>query len=498
MAFATLLSILLSIATSVPSRLPEGTRLHVRLMTAVGSYASKPGSSVTAVLIAPVTVDGEIVLQPGSMLTGRVKSVTRVGLGLRHEIASLDLDFDRIAPRGGQAMPMSAQVAEVDNGREHVTREGQIEGVRSTGSISYRVSGYIRAALRWEIHEELAEWAIRSILMEVPEPEIYYPAGSELTLALSEPLEITSPRDCEPAYGLQLSDDEATELSRVVSLMPYQTNAPISGRTSDLTNLMFIGSRDEIVDAFDAAGWTQPRPASFRDGIRWIRAVAELHGDDAGSMSLLLLKGAEPAMAWEKGLNDVSKRHHIRIWKAAGTWHGQDMWIGAATHDVDIRYMRRGKAVSHRIDAEIDEERDKVADDLAFSNCGNVLDWVDRPDFPRSAHNATGDPIVTDGRMAVIQLNSCSDPRRLNETFDVAKLPEHGGEMQRLLRREILSARNELLRTNPYWRTFEASRWLVTSIRDKERRKTSPPVLATDAPESTISKIAHASVFRMQ
>jgi hypothetical protein len=31
------------------------------------------------------------------------------------------------------------------------------------------VSGYVKTALQWEIHAALAEWAIRSLLMEIPE-----------------------------------------------------------------------------------------------------------------------------------------------------------------------------------------------------------------------------------------------------------------------------------------------------------------------------------------
>jgi len=482
----TLLSVLLSIAALTIRPLPQGTQLHVRLTTTVGSYASIPGSPVSAVLIAPVIMDGETLLPAGSTLTGRVKSVTRVGLGLRHETAGLDLAFTQITPPDGETMPISTQVANVDNGKERVTHDGRIQGVRSTGSLCYRVSGYIRTALQWEIHAELAEWAIRSLIMELPEPEIYYPAGVELTLTLMEPLSLDAPAHSEQAAGQeaarQLTDDERVELARIAALMPYRTRVPVSGRSSDLTNVLFIGSHDQIVAAFDAAGWTQPGPASFRDRIHWIRAVAELRGDGGAPMSLLLLNGAEPDLSWQKGLNDVSKRHHIRVWKAAGTWRGREMWVGAATRDIDFAYMRPGRKLSHRIEEDVDQERDKVAYDLAFTSCGNLVNWTDRPDFPRVARNATDDPIVTDGRMVVIELNSCRAPRLSTETVDATPLPEHGDKLQRFARREILSFRNGVLRTNPYWRTFEATRWIVESIRRRNKERNSDPELLSKSP----------------
>ena len=185
---------------------------------------------------------------------------------------------------------------------------------------------------------------------------------------------------------------------RVGAAIPYQTHAPISNRSSDFTNVLFIGSRDQIVTAFTAAGWTQANPASLRHRINWLRAVAERRGDDAAPMSPLMLNGTEPEMSWEKGLNDVSKRHHIRMWRDLETWGGREMWIGAATRDIDFAYLRPGRTLTHRIEENVDEERDKVAYDLAFTSCGNLLGWTDRADFPRSSRNATGDPITTDGR----------------------------------------------------------------------------------------------------
>jgi len=469
---AAVLILLLAITVLTVRPLPEGTQLHIRLTTTVGSYASTPGSPVSAVLIAPVMLDGETVLLAGSILSGRVKAVTRVGLGLRHETAGLDLEFNQLTPVEGATTPISAQVEEVDNGRERVARDGHIQGVRSTGSLCYRVSGYIRTMLQWEIHAELAEWVIRSLIMELPEPEIYYPAGVELTLTLTQPLVLDALLN--PRAAPQFTDDQREEVERAVSAMPYRTSAPNSGRSSDFTNVLFIGSHDQIVAAFAAAGWMQPGPPSLRERIGWIRAIAELRGDVYAPMSLLLLNGAEPRMSWQKGLNDVSKRHHIRMWKEDSTWRGREMWIGAATRDINFAYLRRGGMLSHKIEENIDQERDKVAYDLAFTSCGNLLDWTDRAAVPRFARNATGDPIRTDGRMVVIDLNDCRAPRLSTETTDSTPLPEHGDQLQRFARREILSARNELLRTNPYWRSYEASRWIFDFIRRRQRRAPVP------------------------
>jgi hypothetical protein len=251
---AAVLSAILAIAALTTHPLPRGTQLHIRLTTTVGSYASVLGSPVSAVLIAPLAIDGETVLEAGSTLSGMVKAVTKVGFGVRHETAGLDLEFNKLAPLDGGAMPISARVTQVDNSRERVTQDGSIQGVRSTGSLSYRVSGYIRALLQWELHAELAEWVIRSFIMELPEPEIYYPAGVEMTVTLTRPLSVESPFN----YGLQapsqLNQDQREELAGDVAAMPYRTQAPKSGDWSDPTHVLFIGSHRLRLRSWPPAG----------------------------------------------------------------------------------------------------------------------------------------------------------------------------------------------------------------------------------------------------
>src|SRR5215469_16270065 len=122
----TLLSLLLSISSLKDRVAPVGAELHVRLTSTVGSYASKVGSLVSAVLTAPVIVGGEVVLPAGSTLSGKVKAVRRVGLGIRHETAGLDLEFRQLALPDNKRLPISVRVTEVDNGRERVTPDGHI------------------------------------------------------------------------------------------------------------------------------------------------------------------------------------------------------------------------------------------------------------------------------------------------------------------------------------------------------------------------------------
>jgi LssY C-terminus len=458
---------------------PAGTPLHVRLTQAVGSYASQPHSRVEAVLIAPVKFGGESILPAGIFVNGEVKSVRRVGLGLIHETASLELNFDSISGWEGKAFPVSTQLAAVDNGRETITAGGSIQEPRSTGCLGNRAARYVRMLALWNVHVQLAVWAARALIVQVPEPEIYLPAGTELTLTLSATLSA-------PAIGASaaepgaLTEQERESLIPVTAALPERTVAGSSGRPADLLNVLLLGSREEVEAAFSAAGWKQARRSSKRSSLASAWAVVRHTGYPDAPMSKLFLNDAPADMSWQKGFNDVSKRHHIRLWKQPQTVDGQEVWAGAATRDIDFAFMRGKSLMTHEIARQVDQERDKVADDIAFASCADAVDWWDRDHVPHLLTNATGDRMATDGRLVVVRLKECQTLPQLATALDGTALPRHGGRWQCLLRREIVCMRSDLIRANVYWRSYEGARTLITAIA-QHRRARNPDEPAREA-----------------
>jgi hypothetical protein len=296
-----------------------------------------------------------------------------------------------------------------------------------------------------------------------------------LTLALTAPLTVI-PHATNDQMPRPLTDEEAATLSDLVAGMPGRT-ANKSHKASDLINVMFVGSREQVAAAFVAAGWSETPRATLRSHLMNVRAVMANQGNSAAPMSTLLVDGEIPDMMWQKGLNDVGKRHHIRIWKRADMWNGQEIWVGAATHDIDFAFLRPGMPITHRISGMIDRERDKVVHDLVFTASVGIADWLERPEVLGETHNATGDRMTTDGRLAVVQLQSLAKTASL----ETAPLAAHGRMMQRFARREILSMRNELVRNNSYWRSYEAIRFAVAAAR---RHKDGEVVVAKAEPKA--------------
>ena len=168
---------------------------------------------------------------------------------------------------------------------------------------------------------------------------------------------------------------------------------------------MFAGSREQVEAAFDAAGWTTAAARTPESVLETIRAVAEHRGYKDAPMSILTLDGQKPDMVFQKQNNTFAKRHHLRIWKRSGELDGREIWVSSATHDVGIEYSLENGTFIHNIDSKIDDERKKAVSDLQFSGKVKRTCLVDRPAVPRRSQNATGDDLITDGKMAVLVLN---------------------------------------------------------------------------------------------
>jgi hypothetical protein len=191
-------------------------------------------------------------------------------------------------------------------------------------------------------------------------------------------------------------------LFRLVNSEPFRTATQKDQSPSDLTSLMFLGSRQQIEDAFQKAGWSPAAKLNDQSKLETFRAMAEMRGYQEAPVSVLLLEGRPPDLVFEK-LNDTfAARHHVRIWRRPGQFNGKDIWVCSATHDTGISFSEENRTFIHKIDPQIDLERAKVVNDLLLTALVRGLSLVDRNGLPQSMSNATGDALKTDGGMAVV------------------------------------------------------------------------------------------------
>lgn len=457
-----------------PTEIPAGTVVELRLTRSVASYSSKEGADVDAVLIAPVKQGERTLLPMGTQVTGVVENVRRVGLGLIHETARIEINFNRFILANGTALPIKAQVVEVENARESVDDEGRIRGIRSTGTLGFRANNIIAGFAVFDPIAYLYVNVAAARMLRFAEPEIWLPAGTELDLKLLAA--VAAPEISAPPIPAVTSDAASgQELARLVRSLPYRTMTQGSYKPSDLTNLIFLGNPDALNRAFQAAGWVQADHLNTISGFMTMRSIAENQGYQAAPMSTLLLDEQRPDLTISKTLNTFSKRHHARIWFRSETWNGMTVMTASSTQDTGIELSRANRTFIHVIDTLIDNERAKIVNDLVYTGCVDAAELMPRPWVPLDARNATGEALITDGRVAILQLNRCEHPRGPVDLEARPDIPATGKAGERGVRQSVLTLRNDLYRGNLVYQGYEGVKFGVHHLRHKKIVKNPPP-----------------------
>ncbi len=398
----------------------------------------------------------------GTLVEGHIQSVHKVGLGFRHEVATLEIEFDRIRPQGAPSIEVRARVLQVDNARERV-KDGVIHGVRSFNSPQDHLSGRLGYLMTWHPDTVFILPAYHAAFPVFPEPELYFPPGTDLVLQLNTPLPVAgSPIVASP--DPEFAPWEREDLDNMVLSFPERTTTP-QGRDADVVNLAFVGSAAQLAKAFQAAGWNRSEAMSGRAALSEIHAFLMLKNNAHGPISRQLLQGNPSDSGWEKGLDSLSRRDHLRIWSTPETWKGQPIWLSSSTRDVGANISFRKARFVHYVEPNIDKERRRIVRDLTLAGCVDAVDDVARPAMPHSSVNATGGQMLTDGALAVVKLRDCSNPlfKQDNpEAPEVVARPESGFE--RYVRTQVLSAR-DLWRENVVYDAFAITRSSVVAIR---------------------------------
>lgn len=390
-------TVLLAAVGSSAAELPAGTHLPLRLLTEVSS--EQPAAShVRAVLVAPVIVDGSVRLPAGVTFSGKTEDVVSARAG-SDRAASLKLNFERVEDASGHSQKVACRVIEVDNARETVDETGRVIGITPSETVEAQIDkGIDKVAARNQALADLLG-GIRSAVVKQVDPSITFPAGVDLTLELTEPLDWTGSSELRNAPG---SIEPVEGLEALVNAEPARTVAASPPRASDLTNLMFLGSEDVIRRAFTQAGWSTAAQLDADSKLETARAIIEDRGYKEAPVSILLLDGRPPDLVFQKQTDTFAKRDHIRIWRRPETFAGKRVWVAAATHDIGIDYSQESHTFTHKVDSNIDLERAKVVADLVFSGLVHGVELIDRNNLPTSLSNATGDILKTDGRIAVL------------------------------------------------------------------------------------------------
>ncbi|HEV8043362.1 MAG TPA: LssY C-terminal domain-containing protein [Bryobacteraceae bacterium] len=382
--------------TACAVQVPSGTQMQIRLTGAVNTASAKVDQTFDAVVIAPVVAGKQIVIAAGVRVKGHVKEV-KAAVNPDDQ-AVLALGFDQISDSRGRKALVAARLVGVDNARESIDKDGRILGIIASQTGSGRLDqGINKVSEKYSGLGELLG-TIKQAVVKETDANIDYEAGVEMTIEVTKPLNWTG----DAAGPNVRAVEPQTELPALVNRQPFRTNAAKPPKESDITNILFLGRRQDLENAFQEAGWSAAEQLNAKSKFETFRAMVEQRGYKEAPVSVLYLDGRAPDLVFQKQNDTFNSRHHLRIWRRPEEFHGKDVWVGSATHDTGIDFSEENRTFVHKVDGDIDHERAKVVNDLLFTGLVNGLSLVDRPAVPVSLFNATGDKIETDGRMVVI------------------------------------------------------------------------------------------------
>ena len=178
-----------------------------------------------------------------------------------------------------------------------------------------------------------------------------------------------------------------------------------SGIPGDPLNIALVGSEEDVIRAFVAAGWYPANPLTFRSSVRIAVDTVFRRPDDEAPVSSLYLFGRKEDLAFEKPVGHSPKeRHHVRFWRTEKLDEGRVVWIGSAAFDIGVELSRTTGQITHHISPDVDAERDLLIADLTKAGRVSELRWVDGFHKERQGRNGGGDLWRTDGRLALVVL----------------------------------------------------------------------------------------------
>lgn len=185
------------------------------------------------------------------------------------------------------------------------------------------------------------------------------------------------------------------------------------GLLGDPINLGVDGSEEDIHAAMQRAGWVLADEITLRSTLGIIRSSVTRRSYPQAPVSGLNLFGKRHAFAYQQEVDgNAAQRHHVRFWPVPEGWKlpgGHEVqWIAAGTYDRSVGLSLFTGQVTHKIDADIDLERDYIIDSVRFADPEVGVHVIDEFSTAYHHRNGGGDSVHTDGDLPVLDMTGAA------------------------------------------------------------------------------------------
>ncbi len=186
------------------------------------------------------------------------------------------------------------------------------------------------------------------------------------------------------------------------------------GILGDPVNLAILGSEEDIHAAMLQAGWTKADPITLRSSLGIVFSTLKHRPYPAAPVSDLFLFDRKQNFAYQMEVNgSASRRHHVRFWKVPEGWNlpgGKRVeWLAAGTFDKGVGLSAATLQVTHKIDKNVDKERDFIIESMLYVDHAISVDVIEQFVIPYCDENGGGDAIETDGNMPIVNVTGAAE-----------------------------------------------------------------------------------------
>ena len=179
------------------------------------------------------------------------------------------------------------------------------------------------------------------------------------------------------------------------------------GNPGDMVNFLVLGSEEAMQRVFTSAGWVKVDANVEATVLHGLIESLSKESYLTMPMSPLYLFGRPQDYGWAHAepISVVKTRNHLRIWKAPFEVSGRMLWVGAATHDIGFERDQRNNGVTHKIDPDIDLERDYVEKTLSSTGLVTEISHFLPGNPMKEAKTATGGAFHSNGQVLILELD---------------------------------------------------------------------------------------------
>ncbi|MBZ5526560.1 MAG: LssY C-terminal domain-containing protein [Acidobacteriia bacterium] len=393
---------------SLPPVLPDGTVIALRASESISSADAKLGDPVDFVVVQDVMLNGLPVIPRGTIAQGTISEVKHKRRMARGGKLGIHLQF--IGLPNGDKIPVRATTRVRGGGQSKMMATGM-----AVTALAFYPAAPALMMMRGKDSVLLKGVALTAYVngdVPVNLSNSKASTGPDSSRAPRELAALLPVRATVPAKSSAPAGHSRATLQDILEFVPRRI-MDSSGRDGDMVNLIFVGTLEQVEQAFQNARWD----TTIRSKSKAVWHAMKHPKDQVDMpMSRLYLFGRpqDLSLAMEDPESTMTHRHHIRIWKTDYDLNGVPVWVGAATHDIGVQKDKRSlTAITHKIDPNVDAEREFVGQTLNKLQSGPKISYVLPTDPVREATTATGGDYHSDGRMLLLALEQPSPQNQL-------------------------------------------------------------------------------------